>query len=103
MYVAPDVRRGGVGRGLLAEMERLAIEFGYRILRLETGNRQPEAIALYESSGFRRIAPYGCHVGDPLSVCFEKSVNRCASTTYADHQTKSSNAHLQTKITGPAS
>ena len=74
MYVAPSVRRRGLARRLLAELEEKAIKLGYAIVRLETGNRQPEAIALYESCGFRRIAPYGSHVDDPLSICFEKRV-----------------------------
>jgi GNAT superfamily N-acetyltransferase len=76
VYVTPAARRRGVARSLLAELERRAVEFGYSILRLETGNRQPEAIALYESCGFRRISPYGSHVGDLLSICFEKTVAR---------------------------
>jgi len=79
MYVAPSVRRRGIARRLLAELEGKAGEFDYAILRLETGNRQPEAIALYESFGFRRIAPYGCHIHDPLSICFEKKVARDAT------------------------
>jgi GNAT superfamily N-acetyltransferase len=76
MYVAPWVRRQGIGRRLLTALEQAASEFGYHTLRLETGNRQPEAIALYESYGFRRIPPYGCHVDDPLSICFEKRIQR---------------------------
>jgi hypothetical protein len=60
---------------LLAELEAKAASFGYTVVRLETGNRQPEAIALYESCGYRRIAPYGCHKDDPLSICFEKRVS----------------------------
>jgi hypothetical protein len=43
-------------------------------IRLETGNQQPEAIALYESHGFDRIPPFGKYVGDPVSLCFEKPV-----------------------------
>jgi len=74
MYVMPPVRRRGIARLLLAELEAQAAVFGFRTLRLETGNRQPEAIGLYESSGFRRIAPYGSHVEDPLSICFEKNI-----------------------------
>jgi putative acetyltransferase len=74
MYVAPSARRKGVGRQLLAELERLAGGFGYRILRLETGNRQPEAIALYESCGFRRIPAFGKYIGNPVSICYEKAV-----------------------------
>ena len=76
MYVVRAVRRRGIARCMLAELERRAAEFGYRVIRLETGNRQSEAVALYESSGFRRIAPYGRHVGDALSICFEKGVTK---------------------------
>jgi putative acetyltransferase len=74
MYVAVGARRLGIGRRVLAELERFANEFGYRILRLETGNRQPEAIALYENHGFHRIPPFGRYVGNPVSVCFEKQI-----------------------------
>lgn len=74
MYVAPSVRRQGIGRRLLIALEQAASEFGYHTLRLETGHRQPEAMALYESYGFRRIAPYGCHSDRPLSICYEKRV-----------------------------
>ncbi len=81
MYVLRSVRRRGVGRRLLAELEARAAMFGFTALRLETGNRQPEAIALYESSGFQRIAPYGSHVDDPLSICFEKALVRVPKRT----------------------
>lgn len=76
MYVAPSARRLGVGRRILAELERLAGEFDYRVLRLETGVRQPEAIALYERYGFRRIPTFGKYVGNPISLCFEKTVEK---------------------------
>ena len=39
---------------------------------LETGVRQPEAIALYESIGFKRIYNYGEYRGNGMSVCMEK-------------------------------
>lgn len=78
MYVLPSARRRGIARLLLAELEVKAARFGYTTLRLETGKRQPEAIALYESSGFERIRSYGSHVEDPLSVCFEKAVVQSA-------------------------
>jgi GNAT superfamily N-acetyltransferase len=74
MYVIPPFRRRGIARQLLSELERRAVRFGYSFLRLETGNRQHEAVALYQSCGFYGIPPYGKHVGDPLSVCFEKAV-----------------------------
>jgi putative acetyltransferase len=74
MFVAESARRLGVGCRILAELERLAAEFGYRVIRLETGNRQPEAIALYERSGFHRIPPFGKYISSPVSICFEKEV-----------------------------
>ena len=76
MYVVKSARRKGIGRALLAELERQARGFGYRILRLETGNRQPEAVALYESCGFNRIPAFGKYIGNPVSICYEKAVTR---------------------------
>ncbi len=74
MFVEPAWRGRGVARVVLADLERRARTFGYRKLRLETGIRQPTAIGLYESAGYQRIPPYGRHVGDLLSVCFEKEM-----------------------------
>ena len=56
MYVREMARGLGIGRAILAELERLAVSFGYSRIALETGVRQPEAIALYERGGFTRIA-----------------------------------------------
>lgn len=60
--------------------EHFAAEFGYTAMRLETGNRQLSAIALYEKLGFRRIPPFGEYLNDPLSVCFETTVRTKPST-----------------------
>jgi len=75
MYVAPQGRRRGVARRILHALEQLAAGFNYRAIRLETGLEQPEAIGLYESSGYHRIAAYGHHSSDPRSVCFEKTIH----------------------------
>jgi putative acetyltransferase len=72
MYVAPTARRQGLARRLLAELERHAVAFGYRSVRLEAGTQQPDARALYESCGFRQIPAFGHYVGSPISVCYEK-------------------------------
>jgi putative acetyltransferase len=80
VYVVPGFRRGGIGRRLVAELEGLALGSGFRLVRLETGTRQPEALALYEACGYARIAPYGRHVGDPMSVCFEKRLEAGENT-----------------------
>jgi putative acetyltransferase len=79
MFVTPHARRRGFARAILAELERRAAAMGYRSMRLETGNRQVSAMALYEHLGFRRIPPFGEYVGDPVSVCFEKPVPNTAA------------------------
>lgn len=80
MYVMPAVRRTGVARKVLAALEASAAQMGYKIMRLETGNRQFPAMALYESFGFERIAPFGEYLNDSTSVCYEKHVlNRSGS------------------------
>ncbi|MFC4114865.1 GNAT family N-acetyltransferase [Nonomuraea zeae] len=73
MYVAPAHRGRGIARSLLKALEERAVELGYDRLRLATGVRQPEAIALYESSGYVRTAPYGKYLDEPLTLCYIKT------------------------------
>jgi putative acetyltransferase len=42
---------------------------------LETGKRQPEAIALYKKSGYKLIPNYGQYAAMDNSVCFEKEMS----------------------------
>jgi GNAT superfamily N-acetyltransferase len=72
MYVEPAARGRGLSRRLLAALEDAARGMGYVALRLETAHRQPGAIRLYESAGYRRIEPFGVYAGSQRSVCFEK-------------------------------
>ncbi len=72
MYVDPDARGHRVGRLLLQGVEDLAVARGYRLLRLETGTQQPEALRLYASAGWSRIPCYGYWKDDPSTICFEK-------------------------------
>lgn len=74
MFVTRGARREGVARALLARLEADALAFGYRRLVLETGIKQKPAMALYRSSGWRKIKPYGAFVGDATSVCFGKTM-----------------------------
>jgi GNAT superfamily N-acetyltransferase len=55
MYTRAGYRRKGVAQAILAELERLALAFGYTNVKLQTGPRQPEAAALYERVGYYRI------------------------------------------------
>ena len=72
MYVAPAARRRGHARAVLAHLERTAREAGARVMVLETGTEQPEAIAMYTSSGYQRIDNYGYYSWSPKSRCFGK-------------------------------
>jgi putative acetyltransferase len=74
MYTVPEKRGAGVAGQILRELEQWAQELGYRICRLETGKRQPEAIRLYEKKGYGRIPNYGQYAGVENSVCFEKKL-----------------------------
>jgi GNAT superfamily N-acetyltransferase len=72
MYVRPQARGKGLARLVLARLEESAGAAGYRQLWLETGLAQPEAMALYESSGYQRIAPFGQFSWAPDQRCYGK-------------------------------
>jgi GNAT superfamily N-acetyltransferase len=72
MYVAPAARGRGLARRLLAHLEATAAEAGYDAMILETGTAQPEAMALYASSGYEPIPSFGLYKDEPLNRCFGK-------------------------------
>lgn len=72
MFVTPAVQRRGLSRLVLAHLEDTAVRAGARAAVLETGARQPEAIALYVSCGYQPIPGYGWYRDSPLSRCFGK-------------------------------
>lgn len=72
MFVKPGHRGQGVAVAVLSELEKWAAKLGYREGVLETGLKQPEAIRLYEKSGYVRIPNYGQYEGVENSVCMKK-------------------------------
>jgi GNAT superfamily N-acetyltransferase len=84
MFVAHDHRGGGYARLLLAELEAQAVTAGYRRVVLVTGNRQPEAIALYGSSGYLAIEPFGIYATTDDARFFGKDL-----TNHLDDATSS--------------
>ena len=72
MYVRPDHRRLGLSRRILEALEREALRRGFDRIRLETGERQPEAMGLYRSAGYEEIEKFGPYRDAPLSRCFER-------------------------------
>lgn len=74
MFVPPDKRGLGIASKILRELEKWALELGYTKCILETGRKQPEAIALYKKNGYNLIPNYGQYKNIENSVCFEKEL-----------------------------
>jgi putative acetyltransferase len=74
MYVSPRGRGHGVAKKLMALLESRAADVGCKLLKLETGPYQHEALALYASTGYERRGPFGDYTNDPLSVFMEKHI-----------------------------
>ncbi|GGF21233.1 GNAT family N-acetyltransferase [Subtercola lobariae] len=73
VIVASEARGRGVALAIMAELARIASAAGASRLILQTGDRQPEAVALYEKLGYTPIAIYEPYVeAIPFSLCFEK-------------------------------
>jgi len=72
LVVVVDQRVVACGAWQALEQEALAAE--RPVLRLETGTYLPAAVALYRSAGYVPIPVYGEYVGNPYSLCFEKSL-----------------------------
>ncbi len=72
MYTPLSLRGRGIASQVLCELEKWAMELGYTKCILETGKRQPEAIALYKKNAYCVISNYGQYEEIENSVCFEK-------------------------------
>ena len=76
MYVVPSAQRRGVARRMLTHLEVTAAAEGIEVMVLETGAKQPEAIALYTSSGYEPIPGYGYYRDSELSRTFGRRRSR---------------------------
>ena len=74
MFVLPDSRGQGIAGRVLEALETWARELGFSESILETGKKQPEAIRLYQKSGYTLIPNYGQYRGVENSVCMRKSL-----------------------------
>ncbi len=75
MYVVREARGLGLARRILAELESDARAAGRTRMALETGDRQPEAIALYLSSGYTLSAKFGHYRHYDSSRCMTKPLH----------------------------
>ncbi len=74
MYVSPESRGKGIATKVLSELENWAAELHYEKCILETGEKQPKAIALYKKNGYNVIPNYGQYKEVENSICFEKEI-----------------------------
>jgi len=72
VYVVPETRRIGVAHRIVEGLERFARDAGYEAVRLDTGDQQPEAVALYRALGYREIEDYNAN--PEASFWFEKAL-----------------------------
>jgi GNAT superfamily N-acetyltransferase len=74
VYVEPAFRRQGLAQAIMAELERTAAQAGHRTVVLNTGNRQPEALALYADLGYVPVPGYGIYACSPGAVFLGKDL-----------------------------
>ena len=72
MFVPIEMRGKGIAGHILKNLEKWAKEMNYSKCILETGNKMPEAIRLYEKSNYKVVPNYGQYNGIEDSICFEK-------------------------------
>jgi GNAT superfamily N-acetyltransferase len=74
VYVVPEFRRRGVAQLIVGALERSAAQAGHRSVVLNSGARQPEALALYEQLGYGPVAGYGVYACAPGAVFLGKDL-----------------------------
>lgn len=74
MFVNPDYRKRGIAATVLKELENWVAELNYTYTILETGKKQPEAISLYQKSGYTIIPNYPPYEEMDNSVCMKKTL-----------------------------
>lgn len=74
MFVFEQHRGKGIASQVLNHLEAWARELGFKVCILETGNKQPEAIRLYEKNNYTRIPNFPPYVGVQESICFKKAL-----------------------------
>lgn len=74
MLIRREYRGRGYARELLTLVEDQARALGYSRVLVETGGAQPEAMGLYESSGYERIPGFGHYRNEPQNRCYAKTL-----------------------------
>ena len=72
LVTLPEYRGRGLSRALIAAVETEAASRGALRLILQTGDRQPEAVRLYEYLGYRKIPVFEPYTVFAASNCYER-------------------------------
>ena len=80
VYVVPGFRRRGLAQVIVADLEDGAAAAGHRSVVLNTGQEQPEALALYADLGYRPIEGYGIYACSPGAVFLGKDLGSGTET-----------------------
>ena len=78
VYVAPEHRRRGLAQFIVDALERSAARAGFRSVVLNSGDRQPEALRLYEQAGYGPVSGYGVYACAPGAVFLGKELDGMA-------------------------
>ena len=74
VYVEPDFRRRGLAEVVMSALEETAARAGHRAVVLNSGPRQPEALALYADLGYRPVPGFGVYADAPDAVFLGKDL-----------------------------
>lgn len=75
VFVAESHRGKRLATTLMQHLENHLVSIGVKIVRLEAGPMQPEALNLYRKLGYTERGPFGSYIADPLSVFMEKALS----------------------------
>ncbi len=69
MFVLESHRGLGVATALLQASHHVARDLGHHRVLLQTGDRQPDAVRVYERAGYYRIPIFAPYLQVPYSIC----------------------------------
>lgn len=85
VFVDVEHRGKRLATAVMQHLEDYLSSNGIRLVRLEAGPLQPEALSLYRKLGYAERGPFGAYRTDPLSVFMEKALSYNSSTSMTEH------------------
>jgi len=75
VFVDEEQRGKCLATAVMQHLEDHLSSIGVKVVRLEAGPMQPEALGLYRKLGYIDRGPFGSYRTDPLSVFMEKTLD----------------------------